>query len=165
MKRTISAGILSIAALAVAALAGAGLNGAAEAQDKGPFANQIEARHGIMVYRAMNIGALGAMAKGEVAYDAAAAQKAADNLAAAAHLDDSMLWPEGSDNGAHAGTIALPALWADKAGFDAKYADFRAATEAMQGAAGQGLEALQAEMGKLGPTCGACHKAYRAPNN
>lgn len=154
MKRMMAAGILSIAALA----------GAAMAQDKGPFAAQIEARHGLMVYRALNIGVLGAMAKGEAPYDAAAAQKAADNLAAAAHLDDSMLWPEGSDNGAHAGTIALPAIWSDKAGFEAKYADFRAATKAMQAAAGQGLDALKAGMGSLGPTCGACHKAYRAPD-
>lgn len=155
MKRTITAGILAFAAIA----------GSAIAQDKGAFTAQIQARHGLMLYRAMNIGALGAMAKGEAAYDAAAAQKAADNLAAAAHLDDSMLWPEGSDNVAHAGTIALPAIWADKAGFEAKYADFRTATEAMQAVAGQGLEALQAGMGPLGATCGACHKAYRAPTN
>lgn len=160
MKRTFATGILS-----VAALAGAALTGTVLAQDKGPFTNQIQARHGLMLYRAINIGALGAMAKGEVAYDAAAAQKAADNLAAAAHLDDSMLWPEGSDNGAHAGTIALPAIWADKAGFDAKYADFRTATEAMQVVAGQGLDALQAGIGPLGATCGACHKVYRAPTN
>lgn len=160
MKRIFTAGALTLVAVTGA------FTGIGRAQeDEGAFADHVEARHGFMIYRAMNIAVLGAMAKGEAPYDAAAAQKAADNLAASAAIDDSILWPEGSDNGNPEvkDTIALPLIWSDKAGFNAKYKDFREATVVMQAAAGQGLDSLKAGMGTLGPTCGGCHKVYRAP--
>ena len=79
--------LTTAAAVAVALAGGTGIAGA---QD-GPFEMQIAARQGIMAYRALQLGTLGAMAKGEVDYDAAAAQKAADNLMASVTLDGSML--------------------------------------------------------------------------
>ena len=137
------------------------ISGAAIAEDEGPHSMQIEARQGIMLYRAIQLGVLGGMAKGEVAYDAAAAQKAADNLLASVTIDTSMLWPEGSDNTANPATKALPALWTDPAVGEAGKATFEAAT-AMQAAAGKDLESLKAAMGPLGGACGACHKVARA---
>ena len=74
-----------LAGLTVATLAFAGV---ATAQDA-PFAREIKARQGIMVYRAIQLGVLGGMAKGEVEYNAEAAQKAADNLMASVSLDAS----------------------------------------------------------------------------
>jgi cytochrome c556 len=132
------------------------------AQDAGPFAMQIKARQGIMNYRAVNIGTLAGMAKGEVPYDAAAAKVAADALLTSAKIDMSMLWPEGSDNAAHAGTNALPAGWSDYKGVVAAEAALLTATEAM--AAATDLAGLQGAMGPLGGACGGCHKTYRAAN-
>ena len=71
----------------------------------------VKARHAIMNLYANNIGQLGAMAKGAVDYDAKAASKAANNLVLLVQLDQSTLWPQGTDNVAMAGTRALPALW------------------------------------------------------
>ncbi|MGB7321418.1 MAG: cytochrome c [Albidovulum sp.] len=150
--------------LACIALASVGFAGTVSAQDA-PFAKQIKARQGIMVYRALNIGVLGGMAKGDVAYDAAAAQTAADALAASATLDTSMLWPEGSDNSANPASTASADGWTAEADVMGKNTAFVTAAMAMQAAAGTGLEALQAAMGPLGGSCGGCHKVSRIPSN
>ena len=96
---------------------------------------------------------------------AGAAQKAADNIVATTALDQSMLWPQGSDNGANSNSRALPAIWADGSDIGDKGMAFGAAAQAMQAAAGTGLEGLQAAMGPLGEACVACHKGFRAPAN
>ena len=145
-------------------IAAIGLAGAVSAQDA-PFAREIKARQGIMSYRVLQLGVLGAMAKGEAEYNAEAAQKAADNLLAAATIDASMLWPKGSDNAAHPGTNALPAIWEEGSGIGAKAKALSDAAAAMQAAAGGGLDALKAAMGPVGEACGGCHKAFRASNN
>lgn len=136
------------------------LSGVAIAQDS-QFGMQIEARKGIMVYRQLQLMTLGEMAKGNVSYDAAAAQKAADNLLASVTIDTSMLWPEGSDNVSVPESKALPALWTDPAVGASGMATFEAAT-AMQAAAGTDLASLQAAMGPVGEACTACHKIARA---
>ncbi len=130
------------------------------AQDAGPFAMQIKARQGVMDYRAVNIGTLAGMAKGEVPYDAAVAKVAADALVMSGKIDMSMLWPQGSDNSAHKGTNALPTAWSDYAGVEAAETGFLKAAEAT--AATTDLAGLQASMGALGGACGGCHKTYRA---
>lgn len=150
-------------ALIVAAVALLPLSGAALAED-GPFAAQVAARKGIMEYYAVNLGALGSMAKGETPYDAASAKAAADALAAASNLDISMLWPKGSDKDAHPGTNALPALWAEGADVGGKIKLLHEATAAMQAAAPAGLDQLQGAMKGIGDACTACHKAFRAQN-
>ena len=66
-----------IAGLTLAALS---LGFAAQAEEEGPFAMEIEARQGLMVYRAINIGTLAAMAKGEAEYDAAKAKVAVGDI-------------------------------------------------------------------------------------
>ncbi|MCB2136098.1 MAG: cytochrome c [Rhodobacteraceae bacterium] len=150
---------ISIAATILALTVG----GVAMAQDA-PFKMQIKARQGIMAYRALNLGVLGGMAKGEVAYDAAAAQKAADNLVTTTQIDASMLWPEGSDNSANPASTADAKAWTAEADMGGKNKAFVDAAMAMQAAAGTGLEALQSAMGPLGGSCGGCHKAARIPN-
>ncbi|SPH17777.1 Cytochrome c' [Defluviimonas aquaemixtae] len=139
------------------------LAGSVSAQDSGPFGMQIKARQGIMSYRALNIGVLGAMAKGEAEYDAAAAQTAADNLVASAMLDASMLWPEGSDNSANPMSTADAKAWTAEAKVGEKGEAFVTAAKAMQSAAGGGLDAVKEAMGPLGEACGDCHKAARIP--
>ena len=138
------------------------LAGAAVAQDA-PFSAQIKARQGIMFYRALQLGTLGAMAKGEAPYDAAAAQAAADNLLTAVAIDTSMLWPKGSDHDANPESIALPAIWAEGSDIADKGKAMVAAARALQAAAGTGLEPMKAAMGPVGEACGACHKPFRLP--
>lgn len=146
------------------ALATAASAGAALAQDA-PHAMQIEARQGIMAYRALQLGVLGGMAKGEVEYNAEAAQKAADNLLASVTLDASMLWPKGSDNEANPESEALPALWQEGADVGAKAQAMADAATAMQAAAGKDLDSLKAAMGPVGEACSGCHKSFREPQN
>jgi cytochrome c556 len=134
------------------------------AQDA-PFAREIKARQGIMNYRAINIGTLAAMAKGEAEYDAAKATTAANALLASANLDASMLWPPGSDNAANPASTASAAIWADGSDIGAKAGAFQAAAEAMAAAAGTDLASLQGAMDALGGSCGGCHKAFRVPTN
>jgi cytochrome c556 len=145
-----------------ATIAAIALAGSVMAQDA-PFGMQIKARQGIMAYRALNIGVLGGMAKGEAEYDAAAAQKAADNLVATAMIDQSMLWPEGSDNSANPASTADAKGWTAEADVGGKEEAFVTAAMAMQAAAGGGLDGLKAAMGDLGGSCGGCHKVSRIP--
>lgn len=151
-----------IVAAATASALALALVGMALAQAGGPHAGAIKARQGLMMFMAMNLGPLGAMAKGEVPYDAAAAQVAADNIAGIAALNMGPVWPAGSDADAHEGTKALPAIWAADSQVGARMGDLATAAKAMQAAAGTDLAALQGAMGPLGGACGACHKDYRA---
>lgn len=137
--------------------------GAFAQEAESPFADTVEARHGLMLLMAGELGTLGNMAKGTTAYDAAVAGKAADNLAALASVLSMSQFPEGSETGAAPDSYALPAIWANQPDFLAKIADLNTAAAAMKGAAGTDLAALQGGMAALGGACGACHKAYRQP--
>ncbi len=121
----------------------------------------VKARHAHMQLYAFNLGALGAMAKGEMDYDAATATAAANNLATLAKLDQSRYWAPGTSADEVEGSRALPAIWEKSEDVGQKAADLVAATEAMAAAAGDGVEAIQANMRDLGGACSACHKAYR----
>ncbi|TAG25339.1 MAG: cytochrome c [Rhodobacterales bacterium] len=144
------------------ALAVAGF--AAFAQDaEDPFADTVEMRHGLMLQMATDLGTVGPMAKGEVAYDATVASKAAANIAAVASVISMAQWPEGSQYGAAADSYALPAIWATPDDFLTKIADLNTAAAAFQVAAATDVDALKTGMGALGGACSACHKAYRQP--
>ncbi len=150
-----------LAGLTIATIAFASV---ATAQDA-PFAREIKARQGIMTYRAIQLGVLGGMAKGEIEYNAESAQKAADNLMTAITIDASMLWPKGSDNSANPASTALAKMWEDGSGIGDKAKAMVDAGAAMQAAAGTGLDGLKTAMGPVGEGCGGCHKAFRVPTN
>lgn len=135
---------------------------AGAAMAEGPFDGAIKARQSLMRLNGFTIGQMAAMAKGEVPYDAAAAQALADNMVALTSLSTAAMWPAGSDNSANEGTKALPAAWASDADMGAKYMAWVDAAKAMQTAAGKDLASMQAAMDALGGACGGCHKAYRA---
>lgn len=135
------------------------------AQDQKALEGAVKARQAQMTLYAFNLGLLGGMAKGQIEYDAGKAQAAASGLAALVTLDDSRMWLPGTDNAAMENTRALPAIWAEGSDVGAKVEALGAAVTAMDAAAGQGLEPLQAAMGGLGGACGSCHKTYRAPKN
>jgi len=124
------------------------------------------ARQAHMQLYNFNAGLLFMMAKGDVEYDADAAQGAASNLAAQSRMNQSRYWPQGSDNAALGdATRALPAIWTSesKAGeYGMALAD---AATAMDAAAGQGLDALRGAIGAVGKACTSCHEDYRKPFN
>lgn len=122
----------------------------------------VKARQGQMQLYAHNLGVLGGMAKGDVAYDAAAAQAAADNLVAVSGLNAMTMWPQGSDSTSMEGTRAKAEIWSNFPDVGAKAGALAEASVAMAAAAGTDLASLQAAMGALGGACGACHKAYRS---
>jgi cytochrome c556 len=154
MKKLI-AGAAAIVALAA---------GVALAQDA-PFGMEIKARQGLMAYKAINIGVLAGMAKGEMEYDAAKAKAAADALAASAKMDQSMIWPPGSGNSANPASTAADSIWAEGSNIGELSDAHTAAADAMAAAAGTDLASLQGAMEALGGSCGACHKAHRVPAN
>lgn len=129
------------------------------------FADQaaVEARQSQFKLFAFNLGVLGGMAQGAVEYNADAAQTAADNLYHLTRHDQGRMWPEGSDNMAMDGTRALPGIWENLDDFAAKFAALQNGAEAMQGVAGDGLDALRGAIGGLAGACQACHQVYRGP--
>ncbi len=123
----------------------------------------VKARQAQMTLYSHNLGILGAMAKGSQDYDSAAAQAAADNLAALATMSQAGFWLPSTDSDSIEGTRALPAIWQEgsKAGEIGK--QLADAAIAMKAAAGTDLASLQAAMGGVGAACKACHEGYRKP--
>lgn len=69
------------------------------------------------------------------------------------------MFPAGSDG---APSNALPTVWTDRAGFEAKAADYAAAATKLADLAKAGDKAgFAAQFAELGKTCGACHTSYR----
>jgi cytochrome c556 len=149
----------------LSAVAGLALStaGAGWAQDLNDPAEVLTARHGYMLMMAMQLSTLGGMAKGDVAYDPAAAKVAADSLAALASVDSSKLWVAGTENGVLEDSFALPEIITNVDDRNAKLNDLRTASAALASAAGTDVEAMKAAMGGVGAACSACHKQYRKP--
>ncbi len=69
------------------------------------------------------------------------------------------MFPAGSDI---APSNALPAVWTDRAGFEAKAADYAAAATKLADLAKAGDKAgFATQFAELGKTCGACHSSFR----
>ena len=120
--------------------------------DDFPFKNQIQARQAFMKVYAFNLGLLGAMAKGKADYDAKLASAAANNLLAAAKMNNSAMWPAGSDvnaEGLKGKTRAKPEAWSRYPEVGEKHQALTNALTAMAAEAGNGLNAVQANMAKL----------------
>ena len=157
MKKTIAA------VTAAALIAGAGLGTTVTAQED--YSAQLKARQGQFRILAINLGILGSMAKGEMPYDAEAAQSAADSIVAVSMINQGPLWPEASDNMAIDGTRALPAIWDNFDDFLGKWDGLGTAAAELQTAAATGQEAIGPALGKVGGACKACHDDYRASDN
>ena len=147
----------------LAAAGSVAVSGAIAQDAEDPFADAVEMRHGLMLQMATDLGKVGAMAKGEAAYDAAVARKAAANIAAIASVLSMEQFPAGSEYQAATDSFALPAIWTTQDDFLTKIADLNTTAGAFQTAAGTDLDGLKAGMAALGGACAACHKAYRQP--
>jgi cytochrome c556 len=110
-----------------------------------------------------NAGALAAMVRGEKPYDQATVD------AALAQFDDTAkkfptLFPESTKGLKPEGDyFASPKIWEDKAGFDAKIADFaKVVSEAK--AKIKDADSLKANFPAIGKACGGCHETFRVKN-
>lgn len=134
---------------------------AAIAQDDDPIHQAVEARHGYYQMLAMNMGTLSGMAKGDIAYDEAAASRAAANIEALTHYDLPSLFIEGSAHGQAEDSAAKPEIWTDMDAFREKFTGLQeaatGAAEAVKGGAGN----VGPVLGKLGGACKACHDSFR----
>ena len=125
-------------------------------------ADAIKDRQDKMKVVGKNMGIVGKMAKGQSAFDGAAALAAfvAMKEAADGFAD---LFPEGTETGGK--TEAAPAIFTDRAGFEKKDAAFQASLVKVTAAAPANVAELGGFVGEVGQNCGACHKAYRVKVN
>jgi cytochrome c556 len=109
-----------------------------------------------------HMGAIGKVAKGEMAYSAETVTHAEGLEKMSKEL---LTWfPEGSMGGDD--SRAKPEIWTDWAGFEAKAKDFQAAVPALVAASKTGDKAqIGAALGAVGKTCGGCHKPFRKPKD
>ena len=98
------------------------------------------------------------MSKGTIPFDLATVQNSLKTLAIAAAKEPS-LFPDNSKTGG--GTAALPAIWQNKADFNARFVKF-----AKDVAAAQAGIVDEATFKKFAPAvfqnCGGCHELYKA---
>lgn len=121
----------------------------------------VDARQAQFTLLAFNLSVVGQMAQGRIAYDAEAAQIAADNMAAIASLHQGRHFPAGSDRASMEGTRALPAIWDTPDDFAERFEALRSATAALQTAASVDLASLQGAVRGVAGACQACHQNYR----
>lgn len=89
---------------------------------------------------------------------------AAQTMATAAR-EQAKLFPAGSGPGAGVKTDALPAVWSNRAAFDAAMGRLIAESTKLATVAGSGdAAAITAQLKATGGTCAACHKQFRADN-
>jgi cytochrome c556 len=97
------------------------------------------------------------MSKGTIPFDLATVQDSLKTLAIAAEKEPT-LFPDDSKTGG--GTAALPAIWQNKADFNARFVKF-----AKDVAAAQAGIVDEASFKKLAPAvfqnCGGCHELYK----
>ena len=119
----------------------------------------VKSRMDVMSSIAKSMKAIGAMMKGEAAFDAGVVKSSATEIAKhAKHIPH--LFPEGSNKKP---TEALPAVWTDWEKFTKIAVDMDAAAQALAGAAeaATGPGDIGAQLGALGNTCKACHSDFR----
>lgn len=142
-----------IFALAVASLGTAAVFAQAKPED------QIKYRQSAMAVTARSVGALNAMAKGDVAFNKDASLRHASLIA---NLSDLPLmagaFAAGTDKAAP--TKADPKVWSEPEKFKAAYEKFAQAARALPAASAEAAS-LKTALADLGKTCKGCHDEYR----
>jgi cytochrome c556 len=141
MKRTIWAGL--------AIILGVGVGFAAD--------DPIHARRELMKANGAATKPIVPMLKGAAPFDLAKAQAALKQYIETADKAPA-LFPDGSDKGK---TNALPAIWKNKADFEARFAKLGADSKAAL-AAIKDEASFKANMPAIFKNCGGCHENYRA---
>jgi cytochrome c556 len=137
---------------ALAAISFASFAFVANSESHSPMMGQ-EGAEAVMKGNGGAVGALSKMAKGEIPFDAVAAEAAKQALIKGAQ-DTVVVFKEPFD-----GEETLPAIWEN-------YDDFTAKAKALEDAAAAldvtSTDTIGAGLGPVGGACGACHQLYRA---
>ncbi|MBK6468540.1 MAG: cytochrome c [Rhodobacter sp.] len=141
--------LIKIAVLGAMLAAGAAF---AEGAATDPAAMQREA---VMKEIGKNMGILGAMAKGEAAYDAAAAEAAKAAIVTASGTIPTAFETQGGED---ATSEAKPEIWTSWDDFVKKSEALPAAVSAADVSS---VEAIGASLGSIGGVCKDCHTTYR----
>jgi cytochrome c556 len=119
----------------------------------------VEYRQGVMNILSWNSKAIGAMLKGEKAYDADSVKRHAADINRTAMLDIKAGFPEDSE---HEDSAALADIWMDFATFEEKLTEFQNAAANLDKTAQSGDQAaVGAAMKDLGASCKGCHKKFK----
>ncbi|WP_375691730.1 c-type cytochrome [Pseudooceanicola sp. LIPI14-2-Ac024] len=105
---------------------------------------------------AKQLKVIGAMAKGETGFDAAASNAALAKMAEEASYIPTLFGPEATDPKSE----ALPVIWQEFDKFSARARDLQRVTGELAGTIESRAD-LGAAMKQVGQACGACHSAYR----
>jgi cytochrome c556 len=135
--------------------------GVASAHSESTGNAQADARIAAMKKMGMNMGAIGKVAKGEMAYSEALNKNAEAIAEVAANLGK--LFPEGSGV---EGSRAKADIWdtANKEKFAMGIENLQAASLMLVVAVNSGDQAkIGAALQETGKTCGGCHKLFRKP--
>ena len=147
--------------LALAVLVTAGLAATASAQTQPTKGEQaLKYRKSLYQVIAWNVGPMGAMAQGKAAYDAAEFARRAEAVAFLAPM-----LPEGypEESRGVEGSKLKPAMWQNRADFDAKLQDLVERSAALSKVAAGGDEAASKQaFFDMANTCKACHDKYKA---
>lgn len=113
-------------------------------------------RKALMKRSGAQAAAAAKMVRGEEPFDLAKAQAA---LAAFADKAEKMpnLFPDNTKTG---DTRAVPAIWDNRAGFNAEIAKFAGHVKEAQSST-KDLETFRAAMTTIGRDCGSCHQGFR----
>jgi cytochrome c556 len=103
------------------------------------------------------VKAASAYVQGNTPFDAAAAKAEMEKVAAAA-TNFPTLFPAGSET---VDKKASPAIWQNKADFEAHAAKLAKDATAAAAAADQGADAFKIAFGTVASNCKACHQSYR----
>jgi cytochrome c556 len=150
MKRTIT-----LAAVGLLCLGG----GASAQGARTPAADIVEARQAAMMLSGVAMGSIKAAVDG--GQPIASQRFATRALARWAHAVPGA-FPAGSGAEAGVRTTAKPEIWSDRAGFEAKAADYAAAADRLaELAAGDDAAAFAAQLAVVRASCQSCHDGYK----
>ena len=100
---------------------------------------------------------LGGMERGRLDYDAAVVQSTGARIVEIAD-EYGTLFIDGSESGGN--TKASPAIWSNRAGFDAEIMKLKDAGSALASASSEAD--FKAAFGEFGATCRSCHSQYQS---
>jgi cytochrome c556 len=147
--------ISALVALSVGGGAGYALEAMAQAKPD----VLVKQRQAVMTLQGKYFGPMAAMAAGKAPYNAAAVQRNAgflDNLSR-------MAWDGFDASTKGEKSRALPAVFDNRAQFDAAASRLENETSKLASMSGSGDEAaIRAQIQAVGKTCGACHQDFRA---
>ena len=123
----------------------------------------IIARRAVMRVISLNFGPLGAMAKGDIPFDAEVFKTNSARMAAVSAMPMKDYFPDGSDEDAgDVKTRAMPEIWLDWEEFEQQLEKMRQEVAKLAKVAQSGDEsAMKAQVGATGKSCKSCHDDFR----